>query len=793
MKSNVMSRPTTLRSVRSICVFGGLLLAALAVANLGAAREPQSPQWWRNRSEPGVYKARIEPHWFAGNARFWYRNQLSGGQSEFVLVDAAAGERRPAFDHDRLASSLAEAAGKEFEGSRLPFDEIAFSGDGVVVSFSVDGARWACNLESYKCWQSEDDGDDAREERGDDDRRGRRGRSGGGRSRDSTSPDGQWQAFMRDNNVFVRAAEEGAEEAPLSTDGTENNRYDLLQWSPDSKTLVAFRVEPGDRKEVYLFESSPRSGGRARLHTRPYALPGDKFTMYELNVFDVAERKQIKPDVDRLEMEWERPELHWRDGGRSFCYAKVDRGHQRYRVIAVDAATGDVESVIDEQTETFIWTAHTENVGLPIVTWLDHSDELIYASERDGWRHLYLVDASGEGIKSQITSGEYVVRGIEHIDEAARQIWFRANGKNPDQDPYFVHYYRANFDGSGLVALTEADGNHSAQFSPDHKYLIDTYSRVDKPPVHELRRASDGSLVCRLDEADISEAVDGGWRAPEAFVAKGRDGRTDIWGIICRPRDFDPDKKYPIIEQIYAGPQGSFVPKSFSGVNRFSSLTDRGFIVVQIDGMGTANRSKAFHDVCWHNLKDAGFLDRIRWIKAAAEKYPSMDLDRIGIYGGSAGGQNAAAGVLFHPEFYKAAVAGCGCHDNRMDKASWNEQWMGYPVGPQYAECSNIDNAHRLQGKLMLILGEMDNNVPVESTLRLVDALVKADKDFDFVLVPGAGHGLGGDYGARRMNDFFVRHLMGDQPPTSSGTTDPTPQPPQDLAAQGGDSEPASN
>jgi uncharacterized protein (DUF885 family)/dienelactone hydrolase len=265
-----------------------------------------------------------------------------------------------------------------------------------------------------------------------------------------------------------------------------------------------------------------------------------------------------------------------------------------------------------------------------------------------------------------------------------------------------------------------------------------------------------------LEDADISEAVErGDYRPAEVFSAKGRDGKTDIWGIIVRPRDFDPNKKYPVVEDIYAGPQGSFVPKTFGGGNRYQAMADLGFIVVKIDGMGTANRSKAFHDECWHDLKDAGFADRILWMKAAAEKYPYMDLSRVGVHGGSAGGQNAMAALLFHPEFYKVAVAGCGCHDNRMDKSSWNEQWMGYPVGPQYSECSNIDNAWRLEGKLLLIVGELDDNVPVESTFRTVDALIRADKDFDFIMVPGAGHGMGGNYGSRRMREFFQEHLLG--------------------------------
>ncbi len=417
------------------------------------------------------------------------------------------------------------------------------------------------------------------------------------------------------------------------------------------------------------------------------------------------------------------PRLRWEKDQRHFTYEKIDRGHQRFRLVRVDSQTGQARNIIDEKTSTFIWTAHRENVGLRTVNWLDDSDELIYVSEKDGWRHLYLVDARTGAVKNAITRGSYVVRGIDRIDEAKRQVWFRASGMDPDQDPYFVHYYRVHFDGTGLVSLTPGNGSHSVQFSPERSYLIDTYSRVDMAPVHELRRADDGALMCRLEQADISALESSGWRPPEVFVAKGRDGKTDIWGIICRPRNFDPTKKYPVIESIYAGPQGSFVPKTFSAARRFSSLTDLGFIVVQMDGMGTANRSKAFHDVCWHNLKDAGFPDRILWHKSAARKYPYYDLTRVGIYGVSAGGQNATGGVLFHPEFYHAAVAACGCHDNRMDKASWNEQWMGYPVGPWYAESSNVDNAKRLQGKLLLIVGEMDTNVPPESTMRVVDAL----------------------------------------------------------------------
>ncbi len=584
----------------------------------------------------------------------------------------------------------------------------------------------------------------------------RRGPPPGRQTPRDASPDGKWIAFIREHNVFVRPVE-GTGDVQLSHDGTAGNAYAHAVWSPESATLAAFRVEPADERLVYLVESSPRGGGRARLHQRGYPLPGDKFASYELSLFDVAGVRQIKPEVDRIDFGF--PRVRWNRDGRTLTYEKIDRGHQRFRLIEIEARTGTARNLIDERTDTFLWSAHTEGADVRRITWLEQTDEIVYASERDGWRHLYLVDAATGTVKNRITQGEWVVRGVDRIDEQTRQIWFRASGMNADQDPYFVHFYRINFDGSGLVALTAGDGNHSVQFSPDRQFLIDTYSRVDLAPVHVLRRVADGAQVCELERADIAELTARAWQPPEVFVAKGRDGMTDIWGIICRPRDFDPNKKYPVIESIYAGPQGSYVPKSFSSERRFASLTDMGCIVAQMDGMGTANRSKAFHDVCWKNLKDAGLPDRILWHQAVASKYSFYDISRVGIYGTSAGGQNATAAVLFHPEFYKVAVSACGCHDNRMDKASWNEQWMGYPVGKQYSESSNIDNAHRLRGKLMLIVGEMDINVPPESTLRLADALIRADKDFELVVVPGAGHGMGGAFGSKKMHEFLAKHL----------------------------------
>jgi dipeptidyl aminopeptidase/acylaminoacyl peptidase len=725
------------------------------------------------RAEEGAYKMRILPHWSADNALFWYRNDLPGGAREFILVDSAKGVRARAFDHARLATALAEAGVGGLSADELSVDDLEFNVAANTMWFRVQGRDWLCDLAEYSL-KNVNDRKTKPEDRGPPPGDARPGRGFRGRGapgdrqgvRETAAPDGKWTAFVRDNNVFVRTSD-GDKEIQLSRDGQDKLGYGMLEWAPDSQTLVAFRIEPGDQKEVYLIESSPPGGGRAKSHSRPYDSPGDKLAKFELHLFDMTTMQLVECTVEPID--FGRPRLHWRRNGRAFAFEKFDRGHQRFRLVEVDTHSGQERNLIDEKTETFIWSAHTEGIDVRHVTWLEKTDEIIAASERDGWRHLYLIDANEGKVTNQITRGEWVVRGVDRIDEDRHEVWFRASGMNPGQDPYLIHYYRINFDGTGLVALTEGNGNHTVQFSPDRKYLIDTFSRVDTAPVHELRRVSDGERVCELEKADIGELEAAGWKSPEVFTAKGRDGKTDIWGIICRPRSFDRSKKYPILEDIYAGPQGSFVPKTFAVRDRYKSLNDLGFVVVKIDGMGTANRSKAFHDVCWKNLKDAGFEDRILWMKAAAAIDPSLDLDRVGVYGTSAGGQSAAGAVIFHPEFYKAAVANCGCHDNRMDKASWNEQWMGYPVGSCYAESSNIDNAHRLRGKLFLIVGEMDTNVPPESTYRFVDALIKAGKDFDFLVVPGGGHGSGGAYGQRRMQDFFTRHLLGREPADRNG------------------------
>jgi len=700
------------------------------------------------------------PVWIEKTHRFWYRKTVPGGAA-FLVVDASTLAKQAAFDHARLADSLAKAAGEKVEPADLPFRMIRFVDDGKALEFEAFEARWKCDLASYACANLGPDQRRGRERNMSMWERGPAPRAASAEAR--TSPDGAWEAFIRNYNVWVRAkAAVAKEEFPLSQDGGEGDyyTYESIAWSPDSKNLAAYRLRRGYHRVIQYVESSPSDQLQPKFWTMEYAKPGDALDIERPVLFHVETKTRVAIPDDLFSNPYEISEPVWRKDGRAFTFEYNQRGHQAYRVVEVDAATGAPRALIDEEAKTFF-----DYSGKKFRRDIADGREIVWMSERDGWNHLYLYDGATGRVKNRITEGEWVVRGVDRLDEEARQIFFSASGDEPGVDPYFLHQYRVNLDGTGLVRLTEGDFNHLAAWSADGAFFADMRSRVDFPTVMELRDGRDGKVLMTVETADAAPLAKAGWKAPEVFTAKGRDGTTDIWGVVVRPSNFSPKKEYPVIEYIYAGPHSSFVPKSFSPYLSMQSVAELGFIVVQVDGMGTSNRSKAFHDVCWKNLADAGFPDRILWHKAVAAKYPYYDITRVGIYGNSAGGQNALGAVLFHPEFYKVSVSSCGCHDNRMDKIWWNEQWMGWPLGPEYAVSSNVVNAHRLRGRLLLIVGEMDTNVDPASTMQVVDALVKADKVFDLLVIPGGGHGMGGDYGQRKMLDFFVRYLLGVEPP----------------------------
>ena len=582
----------------------------------------------------------------------------------------------------------------------------------------------------------------------------------------TTSPDGNWQVFSRADNLWLRRLGMGAAEArlgvenaeqPLTTDGTPADAYRMpVAWSPDSTRLAALRYTAGDHRTITLLDSSLEYQVQAVPREIPYPKPGDRIDSARPCLFTIADHRQFPIAGGLLANPWSIDQLAWNPDGAAFTLLYNQRGHQVVRVVEVDR-DGQARALVEERSPTFI-----DYAGKSFYRRLDARREILWMSERDGWNHLYRYDAVTGQVKNQITRGTWAVRSVERVDEATGLIWFTAGGMVPGEDPYQRQLARVACDGSGLTMLTAGDGDHAVAWSPDRRWFVDTWSRVDAPPQSVLREGATGKQVMPLEQADITGLRALGWQGPERFAAKARDGSTDIHGVLWRPRGFSPDRHYPVVECIYAGPQAAYVPKSFQVSSGQQAIADLGFVVGMVDCMGTSYRSKGFHDVCWKNLADAGFPDRIPWWKAAATTRPWLDLSRVGIYGGSAGGQNALGALLWHPEFYQVAVADCGCHDNRVDKQWWNELWMGWPVGPHYAEQSNVVNAARLQGRLMLIVGEVDDNVDPACTYQVAHALEQAGKDFELVVVQGAGHGAAETpFGNRKRADFLVRELLG--------------------------------
>ena len=667
-----------------------------------------------------VYSPAIHPEWIDSSHYFWYKNHEKEGDF-YYLVNAESGKKQRAADKKGLAAFFSKKQ-KKLAESLLKEEE-------------KRPDRWRRREEAPV---------------------------------PVVSPDKKWEAYVKDNNLYLspvrdeKEKDKPKEEIALTMDGTANLRYDgwSIIWSPDSRKLATVKVRDVQERRIPLIESSPSSQKQPILQWCNYAKPGDVLPVYLPVLFDVEARKQMALNVTPYENQCYLNLTGWREDSRAFTFEFNQRGHQRYVIGEVSAADGSIRHLVDEQTKTFIYYYNNYRYDL------DDGKELLWISERDGWRHLYLIDGTSGQVKRQVTKGEWVLRQVDYVDETNRVVYFTASGFNKGEDPYNLHYCRINLDGTGFTDMTPENGNHRVTFSADRSYFTDVYSRPDLPPVSQLKRTSDVSVVAGLQRCDVSALQAEGWQMPEVFCAKGRDGQTDIWGNIYRPMHFDASKSYPVVEFIYAGPHDSHVDKDFKPAHHLvSKLVELGFIVVSIDGMGTSNRSKAFHDVCWKNLKDAGFPDRIAWMKAAGAKYKYMDLNRVGIYGWSAGGQNAMAALLFHNDFYKVAVALCGCHDNRMDKIWWNEQWMGYPIDASYSTSSNVDNAYRLKGKLLLINGELDDNVDPASTLQVVSALMKANKNFEQLYLPGKTHSLGGPFEMHKMHDFFVKNLLGQEPP----------------------------
>lgn len=709
-----------------------------------------------------VFEGEVAPRWIGTSARFWYRNEKPD-RTEFVLVDAARGERRPAFDHEKLAAGLARASGRTCRAEALPFDEIRFAEGDRAVEFAVDNVRWRCDLSAYECSRIQEPP----------------ARWPGG----APSPDGRLVAFVRNYNLHAGVVATG-QEIPLTRDGERlcayatplaspaemirQGRMDVslpaaVSWSPDSTRLATFRLDQRTAPQLTMVQFVPPAGMLPVRYSYAYPLPIDAVLPAAAPlIFEVSSQKQVAVEARPIELlYYGAPRFSWFKDSRRIHYTETERGYRRVRLLEADALTGKTRVLLEEQSDT-----HVD----PHLRWtrlIEEGVEILASSERDGWNHLYLYDGATGKLKNRVTSGPWVVRAIESIDAKRRVIYFTAGGREPGRDPYLRHLYRINFDGSDLRLLTRENAEHAVSFSRDCEYFVDAYSRVEQPAVSALRRAGDGTVLLELERADISRLLAAGWKQPERFRARARDGKTDIYGVMWRPSNFDPSRKYPVIEQIYTGPHGFFAPVTFAAYRSLcQSIAELGFVCVMVDGMGTNMRSRAFHEVSYKNLGDGGIDDHIAALRQLAERYPCLDLDRAGIFGHSAGGYDSAHAMLTHPEFYKAGVSSAGNHDHRLDKAWWIELWMGHPAGKHYEEQSNVTLAKNLKGKLLLAHGDVDENVPTVETMRLVDALIKANKDFDLLILPNRNHGFGNDpYFVRRRWDFLVRHLLGATPP----------------------------
>lgn len=602
------------------------------------------------------------------------------------------------------------------------------------------------------------------------------------------SPDGKKAAFIKDWNLWIKDLAtqketqltfDGVKDYGYATDnaGWKHSNKAILLWSPDSKKIATFQQDQRHVKDMYLVSTNV---GAPKLEAWKYPLPGDeKIIQIERVIIEVETPKVIRfnmaPDprrgtlCDDISCSGSFDDNEWNADGTKLVFVSTSRDHKEAKIRIADALTGAVKDIFEEKVAT------QYESGQGKVNWhfLESSNEIIWYSERDDWGHLYLYDAKTGKLKSQITKGNFVVTQLLKVDEKNRVLYFEANGRESGRDPYFSHFYRIDFSGKNLQLLTPEDGNHTISLSPNGDYFVDTYSQPNVATVSVLR-ATNGKLIATLEKADISKLVATGWKAPEPIKVKSRDGKWDLYGLLFTPTHLDPTKKYPVVNYIYPGPQGGGVgSRNFlSARSDHQALAELGFAVVIIDGTCNPDRSKSFHDACYGNMADNTLEDQISGIKQLATKYPFMDLDKVGIWGHSGGGYATAAALFRYPEFYKVGISESGNHENRNYEDDWGERYIGLLTKDangksNYEDQANANFASNLKGKLLLAHGGMDDNVPPYNTYLVIQALQKANKDFDFILFPNARHGFGADtyYMMRKRWDYFVTHLLQAQPP----------------------------
>ena len=713
-------------------------------------------------------------NWLPGD-KFWYRKLTAAG-SEFVLADPAKGSRVAAFDHAKLAAALSTASGKTVDAAQLPFQAISFSPDGKSIGFQSGGKSWKYDLQSNTC--IEDTSHMARMPRGE----GRGGGRGGGFGIEVTSPDGKKAAYIKDYNLWVRDLATG-QSTQLTTDGIKDFGYAtdnagwkssdraILEWSPDSRKVATFKQDQREVSDMYLVTTNV---GKPVLKAWKYPLPGDKvIPTIQRVIINVDTPKvivlQVPPDPHRATLSDDISssgtfdDVDWNEDASQLAFVSTSRDHKQEKFRIADAASGAVREIFEETVPT------QYESGRSAIDWryLNKSNEIIWYSERDNWGHLYLYDALTGKLKNQITRGEWVVSRLLKVDEKKRLIYFLAVGREGG-NPYFNHLYKVGLDGQHLTLLTPEEGNHLVTFSPSGNYFIDVYSKPDVASVAVVRNL-DGKLIVHLEKTDVSRLMATGWKPPVPFSVKAHDGQTDIYGLMFTPTNLDPNKKYPIVDYIYPGPQGGSVGNwSFSasrGDNQ--ALAELGFIVVAIEGTSNPYRSKSYHDMSYGNMAENTLPDQVGGIRQLAQRYSYIDTSRVGIWGHSGGGFATAGAMFRYPDFFKVGISESGNHDNRNYEDDWGERYDGLAENSNYEAQANENYAKNLKGKLLLAHGLMDNNVPPSNTLLVVEALEKANKNFDLVVFPNSAHGYGAYslYMTRRRWDYFVKNLAGEEPP----------------------------